>query len=65
MDEYIVQAYPGYTPMTKAQLDDALRDLGATDATMQQYLDAFNRQTEARMGPNSVGLLVVGVSLFA
>ena len=50
--------------MPKEQLEEWFRYQGATDETMQDYYEAFNRMTEARMGPSGPGFRVVGVSQF-
>ncbi|RPD58330.1 hypothetical protein L226DRAFT_614443 [Lentinus tigrinus ALCF2SS1-7] len=61
MDEYVLDVCPEYTPLSKEEVEGFLREEGATDETMQDYLDALNRLMETRMGPNSVGFRVIGV----
>ena len=63
MDEIALRACPSYTPMTKEEVEDYFRYMGATDEDLQERIEAFDRMTEAQMSqPNS--FLVVGVSPF-
>ena len=41
MDEYAVRVAPGYKPMSKEELEEYFRYIGATDETLQEYLDNF------------------------
>ncbi|RPD72896.1 hypothetical protein L226DRAFT_614473 [Lentinus tigrinus ALCF2SS1-7] len=60
MDEYILDVCPSYTPLTRKEVEDCLREEGATDETMQSHLDGYNRLADAKMGvPGSVR--VIGV----
>ena len=65
MDEYAVRVAPGYKPMSKEELEEYFRYIGATDETLQEHLDNFDRQAEALLGPHGPGLRVIGVSAFA
>ena len=63
MDEYAVQRLPGYKPMTKKEIEDLFREMGATDENLQERIDEWNRAEEALLGPGGPGFRVIGVSL--
>ncbi|TFK84129.1 hypothetical protein K466DRAFT_497173 [Polyporus arcularius HHB13444] len=61
LDEYGVQHAPGYKPMTKEELEMYHRAMGATDETMQEYMDAYDRDAEAALGPSGPGVRMIGM----
>ena len=48
--------------MSETELKDLMRDFGATDDNMQEYIDCFDANVEDYMGPGGPGFRMIGVS---
>ncbi|EJF62493.1 hypothetical protein BD309DRAFT_996356 [Dichomitus squalens] len=59
-DEYMVQRYPGFKPMTEAELHGSIKmAFQATDENLHTYIDAINKRVEEMIaGP---GIRTMGV----